>query len=578
MRPSHRNANQQTQFKESTPMRHLSKFLTSTLLAVALATTCSGCTSALTSSGTAQPAPPKLIVFLMIDGLPQRQVVDYRDQLAPDGLARFLDRGAWFSNAHYGHSFTVTGAGHATVLTGAYPHRTGIIGNDWRDPITGESEYCTGDTTATYIGHKTNALDGTSPKNLKVETVGDVLKRVDARSKVIAISGKDRGSILPAGKTGTAYMYMGSSGQFASSTFYMKEHPAWVNAFNDAKPADRYFKTAWKPVLPEAAYARSIPDQQTWFGPQGGGLPMMMGTADDDAPGPRFYTGLLRSPFADVLALEFALAAIAGEALGQDDAPDILAVSLSSHDYVNHAYSAESRLSHDHLLQLDRMLAAFFTDLDAKVGKDKYLVMLTADHGFMPAPEHNASLGKDAGRLSSSQALGRVNMGLAKRFGEGKWVTGFSGSTLLLDKKLVAQKGADANALAEEVRTLLMAEQAVAAAYTRREFDSNSRAGAPFFDQMRKSWNTQVSGDVQFVLKAGWMVGSSTSVTTHGSPHPYDTHVPILMYGPRWITPGRVDTRVEVVDIAPTLARILRVAAPAASEGQVLPLLGVKVP
>ena len=547
---------------------------TSALVAAVLSAL-SGCASSPLGSSV---APPKLLVFLMVDGLPQRQVVDYRDQLAPDGFARFLDRGAWFANANYSHSFTVTGAGHATVLTGAHPSRTGIIANDWRDPVTGEPEYCTGDITATYIGHKTNALDGTSPKNLKVETVGDVLKRVDPRSKVIAISGKDRGSILPAGKTGTAYMYMGSSGQFASSTFYMNEHPAWVSTFNAAKPADRYFKTQWKPLLTEAAYARSIPDQQKWFGPKGGGLPMMMGVADDEAPGPGFYTGLLRSPFADVLSLEFARAAIAGEALGQDDAPDILAVSLSGHDYVNHGYSAESRLSHDHLLQLDRMLAGFFADLDAKVGKDNYLVVLTADHGFMPAPEHNASLGKDSGRVNSGQMLARVNMGLAKKFGDVKWITGLSGSTLLLNKKLVAQQGTDANALAEEIRTLMLAEQGIGAAYTRRELDSNSRAGAPFFDQMRKSWNTQVSGDVQFVLKAGWMVGSSTAVTTHGSPHPYDTNVPILMYGPRWIQPGRVDAPVEVVDIAPTLARILRVAAPAASEGQLLPLPGMKTP
>jgi hypothetical protein len=446
--------------------------------------------------------------------------------------------------------------------------------------VTGEPEYCTGDISATYIGHKTHALDGTSPKNLKAETLGDVLKRVDARSKVIAISGKDRGAILPAGKTGTAYMYMASTGQFASTTHYMKEHPAWVNAFHAKKPADRFFKTQWTPMLPEAAYARSVPDQQTWFGPRGGGLPMMMGVAADDAPGPGYYSALMRSPFGDALSLDFARAAIAGEALGQDDAPDILAVSLSGHDYINHMYSAESRLSHDHVLQLDRLLQSFFKDLDATVGKDNYLVMLTADHGFMPAPEHSASQGQASGRLVSAQVLGRVNQGLAKRFGEGKWVIGFSGSTLLLDKKRIAQKSADTNALpstladalAEEARTLLLAEPGIGAAYTRREMDSNSRAGAPFFDQMRKTWHTSVSGDVQWVLKPYWMFGSSTAVTTHGSPHPYDTHVPILMYGPKWIKPGRIDARVEVVDIAPTLARVLGVPQPSSSEGKLLPL------
>ena len=319
----------------------------------------------------AAPEKPKLVVLIVVDGLPQRQVTAYRDQLAPDGLARLLDRGTWFANAHYSHAYTVTAAGHAAVLTGASPSRSGIIGNEWRDPASGAAVYCTGDTTASYIGHATQPLDGTSPRNLKVQTVGDVLRGVDARSKVIAVSGKDRGAILPAGHKGTAYMYMASSGQFASSTYYMQQHPAWVQAFNAARPADRFFRQQWTPLLAQAAYSRSLPDNQTWFGPAGGALPMRYGASQDEAPGPRYYGSLLRGPFQDQLTLEFARAAIAAEQLEQDDAPDILSISLSGHDYVNHAFSAESRLSHDHTLQLDRMLQSFFRDLDTIVGKDR---------------------------------------------------------------------------------------------------------------------------------------------------------------------------------------------------------------
>ncbi len=525
--------------------------------------------------GTATPptaaARPKLVVFLVVDGLPQRQVLAYRDQLAPDGFARFLDRGAWYAQARYSHSFTVTAAGHATMLTGAYPHRTGIIGNDWRDPATGAMVYNTGDIAAKYIGHATKPLDGTSPRNLKVETVGDVLRRADPRAKVIAISGKDRGAILPAGKTGVAYMYMGETGQFASTTHYMAQHPAWVTDFNGRRLADRYFKTEWKPLLPEAAYARSVPDSQPWYGTRGGKLPMAMGAATDAAPTPAFYGALLRSPFGDALSLDFARAAIAGEGLGRDEATDILAVSLSGHDYVNHAWSAESRLSHDHFLHLDRMLQDFFRDLDASVGRGNYLAVLTADHGFMPAPEMAAAKGEASGRISSSQLLGRVNAGLEKKFGEGKWLLGNSAASLLLDKRLAAQKNVDLDAVADEARTLLLAEPGINTAYTRRELLSGSRAGAPFFEASRKSWHPDVSGEVQFTLKPNFMFGSSTSIATHGSPHEYDNHVPLLFWGPSWVRAGRVDTPVEIVDIAPTLARLLGVAAPAASEGKPLP-------
>jgi predicted AlkP superfamily pyrophosphatase or phosphodiesterase len=520
------------------------------------------------------PAPvmggkPRLVVLVVVDGLPQRQVVEYWDQLAPDGFKRFLDRGAWFTDAQYGYAYTVTGAGHATVLTGAYPHRSGIIGNEWRNPVTGEMEYCAGDTAAAYIGHKTGKLDGTSPKNLKVESLGDVMKRVDPRSKVIAISGKDRGAILPAGKSGVAYMYQAQTGQFASTTYYMQAHPKWVDEFNARKAADAYFKAEWKPLLDDRAYARSLPDEQKWYA-KGGKLPKTLGEGQDK-PGPLFYGALLPTPFGDDLTLAFARAAIAGEELGRDAAPDLLVVSLSSHDYINHAYGAESRISHDHFLYLDRMLQDFLNDIDVAVGRDNYLAVLTADHGFMPAPEYSQSLGRDAGRVNSRQMLARLNAALAKRYGEGNWTLGFSAQAVVLNKPLIAEKKVSVAELSEEARKALLAEPGVAAVYTRAELEGNTRAGAPLFNSMRNSWNRELSGDLQVGLKPYWMYGGPPT-TTHGSPYAYDTNVPILFYGPSWVLPGRIDKHVEMADLAPTLAKILGVPAPSSCEGKPLPL------
>jgi predicted AlkP superfamily pyrophosphatase or phosphodiesterase len=551
-----------------------------TIFAKLLRTACAFTTALLLAGYVAAPdanarsaaPPPKLMVFLVVDGLPQRQVLDYRDQLAPDGLARFLDHGAWFANAHYGYSFTVTAAGHSTMLTGAYPHRTGIIGNEWYDPANGQPVYNTADTSAVYLdGHKTEPLDGTSPKNLQAQTVGDMLRAKNPASKVIAISGKDRGAILPAGKTGTAYMYMHDTGGFASTSFYMKEHPAWVKAFNDKKPADRYFKTAWTPLLDNSAYARSLPDEQPWYA-AGGKLPMVMGEKENQ-PNQRFYEALLRSPFADTLTLEFARAAIAGESLGRSARrTDILAVSLSGHDYVNHAFGAESRLSHDHLLQLDRLFQAFFHDLDATVGKGNYIAVLTADHGFMPAPEYSKSLGRDAGRINTTTLLDTVNQGLVQRFGPGRWATHISASALLLDRPLMARQKVDVEAMRDEARRLLLTVPGIGWAYTWRELDSNSLPDAPFFRQMQNSFNKAWSGDVQFVVKPYWMLSNGNTGTTHGSPHAYDTQVPILFYGPRWIKTGKVDAPVEEADLAPTLAKLLNVSRPPQAEGKLLPL------
>ena len=523
-------------------------------------------------SPAAQPAP-KLLVFLVIDGLPMRQVTGYRDQLAPDGFNRFLQRGVTFSNAFYGHGYPVTAPGHSTMLSGAYPHRTGIIGNEWRDPVTGAQVYCTQDDAHTYIGNVTVPMSGTSPKNMMAETVGDVLRRSTSASKVVAISSKDRGAILLAGHAGTAYMYMDETGIYASSTYYMKAHPLWVDAFNAAKPADAFFKKTWAPLLPESAYQRSVPDGQTWQRVDGNAnrLPAIIGEASD-APGPRFYANLVATPFSDELSLAFARAAIDGESLGKGPQTDILAISLSGHDYVNHAFGPESRLSHDHFLHLDLALQAFFADLDRRIGKNNYVMALTADHGFLDTPEWAQTQGRNAGRLNASQAVARVNAGLSQKFGEAKWALGFSAGGVLLDSRVIAAKGLASAAVEDEAKSILLEIKGVLHVFTRAQLASTDATTTPFLAAARNSWYADRSAQLFIVLEPGWMVGTRKAGTTHDSPYPTNTHVPILFYGPRWVSKGQVGERVEVVDIAPTLSRLLKIATPAQSEGKLLPL------
>ncbi|MCV2353131.1 alkaline phosphatase family protein [Paucibacter sp. B2R-40] len=524
-------------------------------------------------SAPVSPAPPKLLVFMVVDGLPMRQVLAYRDQLQPDGFRRFLDQGAWFANAHYGHGHTVTAAGHATMLTGAYPQRTAIISNEWRDAKTGEPVYNTGDTAYHYIGHKTDPLAGTSPRNLRAETVGDVLREQDGASKVIAISGKDRGAILPGGHKGVAYMYMSESGEFASSTYYMASHPQWVVDFNAAKPADAFFGKTWAPLLPDAAYARSVPDGQPWQfnGGNGNKLPTVLGDKHDK-PGPLFYANILPSPFGDQLTLAFARAAIEGEQLGSDAKPDILSVSLSSHDYINHAFGPESRLSHDHMLQLDLQLQGFFKYLDAKVGAGNYVAILTADHGFADTPEWAKSQGQDVGRINPTQVMTALNAGLVKKFGAGAgaWATHFSAAGILFDEKQMAAQGIKPEEMYAEAKRLLLPMTGIADVFTLAQLQSNDTR-TPYLESMRKAWHPEVAAPLQIVVKPGWLFGSRPSGSSHGTPYAYDTHVPILAWGPQWVGRGEVAQKVEVIDIAPSLAKMLRLRVPSQSQGQVLP-------
>jgi len=513
---------------------------------------------------------PKLLVVMVIDGLPSEQVQRYRDQFGPGGLRRMLEQGASFTNAHQAHGVTVTAIGHTAVLTGAYPYRHGIIGNNWLD-ANGNSVYCTEDTRFHYIGADTDPHDGTSPANLRVDTLGDQLRYATGnRSKVVTVSGKDRGAILLAGKTGTAYMYMDKTGDFASSTYYMQQHPAWVQRYSAARPQDRYYAKSWKPLLPDTAYADDAPyPEATEKNPNR--FPFTF-YSETGAPAPDYYERLKTGPAVDELTLDFAQAAIEGEQLGSNPsgATDILGISLSGHDYVNHAYGPESRMSHDHLQQIDRRIAGFFDFLDRRIGMDKVLVVLTADHGFSNTPEFSREHHIDAMRVNPKALTEGLDQALAARFGGPGLVKKSYLPEVYLDQAAIARRGLARADVEAAAAAHLLAQPGIAEVFTRTQFEQGVASKSRLGLLMQRAWNRQMSGDLMVVTSAYSFFGSGSAGTTHGTPYNYDTSVPLLMMGKRWIRAGETGQYTEVVDIAPTLAHILRVRAPAAAEGRVL--------
>ena len=518
-------------------------------------------------------AQPKLVVVLVVDGLPSEQVQRYRDQFGQGGFRPLLDQGASFSNAHQAHGVTVTAIGHTAILTGAYPYQHGIIGNDWIDPVTKKSVYCTEDTAYTYIGEETKPDNGTSPAKLRVGTLGDEMRYASGnRAKVVTVSGKDRGAILLAGKSGTAYMYMDKSGNFASSTYYMQSHPEWVQRYQAGRPQDRYYGKTWTPLLADSAYATDAGDE---FYPAKAGVsnrfPFLY-SSESGKPDAGYFGRLKSGPFLDELTLEFARAAVEGENLGRNPAgvADLLGVSLSAHDYVNHAFGPESKMSHDHLQRLDRMLAGFFGYLDQRIGTDNYVVVLTADHGFTNQPEFSQSRHIDAQRLDGKKMIAALNQHLSDKYAIGKLVAATSLPNIHLDYALIEQRGLRRDDVENAAASFLLGYAGVAQVFTRTQFESGNVADTRMGTLMRRAWNRQLSGDLMVVVKPYWYFGTGTSGASHGTPYTYDTNVPLLIMGKRWIKPGAYGQYAEVIDIVPTLAHLLHVRPPAGAEGRVL--------
>lgn len=538
-------------------------FLTVSLSSIALC--------AISSAGAVEKsAQPKLLVVLVVDGLPQEQVQRYREQFGPGGLRRLLDQGAWFSNAHQAHGVTVTAVGHAAVLTGAYPYQHGIINNSWIDPVTLESVYCTQDPLHNYLGEETKAGSGTSPANLRSATLGDELRYATGKqAKVVTVSGKDRGAILLAGKTGTAYMYMPGSGNFASSSYYMQQHPAWQQRYQASRPQDRFYGQEWRPLLPAAAYARDADDNLV--AEAGERFPFIFNSKSGH-PDAEYYGKLYTGPYLDEITLDFARAAIEGEQLGHNPAgvPDLLGISLSSHDAVNHSFGPESRMSHDHLQRLDRLLAKFFTYLDQRIGLDNTMVLLTADHGFPNVPEFSQANQLDARRLDAKPMMQALERHLTEKFGVERIAYKWSAPSVLLNYKLIEQNNLSREAVEKTAARFLLTYPGIAHAYTRSQLESGSLPDNRIAKLMQRAWHAQISGDIVLVTKPYWHFSSAAHGTSHGTPYQYDTNVPLMLMGQRWIKPGSYGQYAEVVDIAPTLAHLLRIRAPAAAEGRVL--------
>jgi predicted AlkP superfamily pyrophosphatase or phosphodiesterase len=519
--------------------------------------------------------PPKLVLFLVIDGFPQEQLTKYYDQFGEGGFKLLLDRGAWFSNNHYSHATTYTSVGHATLLSCAHPYKHGVIGNDWIDKTTKKRIYSTEDSRHRYLGEDTPDHSGTSPFNIKVTTVGDELIYANGKSKVIAIAGKDRSAIGLAGQFGTAYMHSAATGRFITSDYYMKSYPDWWNAFYEGKPQDRFFGQTWTLSMSKEAYDRSVPDDRPWstnYKGLGTGFPHPI-NGGAATPGKEYYDATMWSPFGDLLMLDFVKAAVDGEKLGQNPAgvPDILALSWTSHDYVNHLFGPESRQSHDQTVRLDRIFADLFSYLDQRVGLDNVMITLSADHGFMNIPEYSSSRRLDAGRIDPDKMIADVNATLSQKYGEGKYVTTWWNPNLYIDYEMLDSRKLDRVEIERAVQTYLQGYPGIEAVFTRTQLERGEMPATKLARQVTLAWHQRISGDIVVMNKPNWYLFAKPTgyASTHGSPWSYDTNVPLVMFGDTWVNPGKYGDS-EVVDLGRTIAHVLNVRPPNGCEGRVL--------
>jgi predicted AlkP superfamily pyrophosphatase or phosphodiesterase len=504
------------------------------------------------TSHAAPATPPKLAVIIVVD----QMRADYVDRFNGEwtgGLKRMVTQGAWFQQAAYPYLTTVTCAGHATIATGSFPHTHGVFQNAWWDREARRQMTCTQDPKATNIGYGVPVTGGDSAYRLQVPTFTDQM-RTARQAHVAAISLKDRSAVMLAGHGGDAVAWLTNTlDGWESSTVYSETPVPAIKAFVEANPIAGDFGKTWDRMLPAASY--SGPDDGMGEAPPQGwtrSFPHPLNGASGKADG-TFFAQWERSPFADAYLGRFAASLVESLQLGKHDGTDVLAVSFSTPDLAGHAFGPRSHEVQDIYARLDKTIGVLLDALDAQVGRERWVVGLSSDHGVTAIPEQLVAEGKDGGRIDGGGIYNAIEDVLHPVMTQGRHVTAISTNDIYFEPG-VYDTIRKSRELTAKVRGAIEARPGVQRVFLSEEIRDGANSKDPLVRAAALSYFPGRSGDIVFAPKPGWMI--SAAGTTHGSATPDDQRVPILFLG-AGIKAGTYQEAATPADIAPTLAAIV---------------------
>jgi predicted AlkP superfamily pyrophosphatase or phosphodiesterase len=520
-----------------------------------------------TATPFAQNPKPKLVVGLVIDQMRWDYMYRFNALYGEGGFKRLLKEGFSAENTFVPYVPTYTAVGHTCIYTGSIPAISGIVGNNWFDKTTGKNVYCTDDSTVLTVGNTGSRAGKMSPANLWVTTIGDELRLSNNfKSKVIGIALKDRGAILPAGHSANA-AYWYDAGKWITSTHYMNVLPTWAEQFNAKDLAGKYMSQEWNTVLPMNSYDLSTEDYRPYENPIRGETTVTFPHKLSLIPDSIKYESFRTTPFANTFTFDFAKAAIENENLGGNTVTDFLAVSISSTDYVGHAFGPNSVEIEDTYLRLDKDIADFLQYLDTKLGKGNYTLFLSADHAVAHIPAFLAEHKIPGGNFEDADIRKELNQVIEKDFGVRNAVQSLQNYQVYLNINELERQGKDVAVVKKAVIKTLQAKPFIIAA-----FETDKLALTPLPEpqktMMANGFNPKRSGDIQFTLKPGYFDGG-TKGTTHGLWNPYDAHIPCVFFG--WgVKRGKTNRETYMTDIAPTITAMLQIQMPSGSVGKVI--------
>ncbi|HTL07948.1 MAG TPA: alkaline phosphatase PafA [Chitinophagaceae bacterium] len=515
---------------------------------------------------------PKLVVGIVVDQMRWDYLYRYYNRYGEGGFKRLINKGFSCENTLINYLPSYTAVGHSTIFTGSVPALHGIAGNDWTEQLTGKTLYCTSDSTVQSVGSE-SPEGKMSPRNLLVSTITDELRlATNFQSKVVAVSLKDRASILPGGHlANAAFWFDDPSGRFITSSYYMPQLPEWVNAFNNSKRPEKLLENGWNTLYPINTYTNSDADDRPYEGKFTGETSSSFPHAMNEIYKKNRST-LRSTPFGNSLTLEFARAALDAYQLGSGSATDFLTINCASTDYVGHMFGPNSIEVEDTYLRLDKELASLFQLLDTKLGKGQWMVFLSADHGAAHAINFMQEHQLPAEFWYGKPLVDTLNKQLAQQFNTQGLIRSIMNYQVNFNLAKIYAAHLDYSAIKKSVVEYLQQQPGILYAV---DVDAlgNSPVPEPIKSMIANGYYFKRSGGVQVVLSSGWFEGYSKTGTTHGTWNPYDTHIPLLFYG--WnIKHGKTNRTTYMTDIAPSIAALLHIQMPNGNVGHVIEELG----
>jgi predicted AlkP superfamily pyrophosphatase or phosphodiesterase len=515
------------------------------------------------------------VVGIVVDQMRYDYLTRFYNRYGEGGFKRMMNEGFNCKNTHFNYIPTKTGPGHASIFTGTTPKYHGIVGNDWYDMESGRHVDCVDDENVQPIG--TDSKDGQeSPHRMLTTTFADENRLfTQMRGKTIGISIKHRGAILSAGHTANAAYWFdyenNGTGNFITSSYYMKKLPKWVKDFNDSKVASSYFKE-WNTLYDINTYVESGSDLNTFErifeGKKTATFPYDLSNLKNLNEN---YKIIAESPYGNSLITDFTIKAIDAEDLGKDDITDVLTVSYSSTDKVGHDFGVNSKEIEDTYLRLDLDLERLLNTLDEKVGKGEYTAFLTSDHGAPDVPNYLKSERIPAGLFDESKMFDELNDLLFKKFNVKNLVLSRINNQIYLNHKKIEENNLSLENIKELLSLELLKYDLIDKVYMTSNINQFMGTEDYLEVLLRNGHNQKRSGDLLFVYSAGVFkdTGWNRTGTDHHTGFNYDTHVPLLFFG-KGIKHGETLIRTDITDIAPTISGFLGISFPNGSIGEPL--------